>query len=209
MYIYIYMNIYIYVYIYISFFTSISRESSELLTAPPRLDAASMMATVECPRHLSAPLLLPEASQHVAHAYVWSSPGDNIKCPLFCPSFRVSFPVIRPWMACIACTTGFGFWRAELQALSPHPRLRDSPTTWQFKKDGLWPRHPRLKEAVTVVLGDLQQPMCDFRVLQFETSRTLHPFLLWSFASGPLFFFFAIVGPLKFPKKTVDFCRST
>ena len=86
--IYIYMNIYTYICIYIiSFFTSISRESSELLTAPLRLGAACMMATVECPRHLSAPLLLPEASQHVAHAYVWSSPGDNIKFPLFCPLF--------------------------------------------------------------------------------------------------------------------------
>ena len=137
-YIYIYICIHTYnIYIYISFFTSISRESSELRTAPLRLDAACMMATAECPRHLSAPLLLPEASQHVAHAYVWSSPGDNIKFPLFCPSFRVSFPVIRPWMACIACTTGFGFLKGWTSGtLSPHPRLLDSPTTWQFKKAG-------------------------------------------------------------------------
>ena len=149
------MNIYIYmcIYIYISFFTSISRESSELLTAPLRLDAACMMATVECPRHLSAPLLLPEASQHVAHAYVWSSPGDNFhKFPLFCPSFRASSPVIRPWMACIACKNRLWVLKGWTSGtLSPHPRLLDSPTTWQFKKAGLWAAHPRMKEAVTVV----------------------------------------------------------
>lgn len=87
---YIYMYVYIYMY---QSFTSISRESSELLTAPLRLDAACMMPTVECPRHLSAPLLLPEASQHVVHAYVWSSPGDNINFHYFAPLFVFPFPV--------------------------------------------------------------------------------------------------------------------
>ena len=61
-----------------------------------------------------------------------------------------------------------------------------------------------MKEAVTVVLGDRQKPMCDFRLIQFETSRTLHPFVVVVFCqlTGPLFFLLAIVVPLKFLKKT-------
>ena len=177
-----------YIYI-ISFFTSISRESSELLTAPLRLGAACMMATVECPRHLSAPLLLPEASQHVAHAYVWSSPGDNIKFPLFCPSFRASSPVIRPWMACIACKNRLWVLKGWTSGtLSPHPRLLDSPTTMAVQKGWTMSTSSKDERSCDCCFRwpAKTSGMCDFRVLQFETSRALHDFfcfLLWSFAS--------------------------
>ena len=134
----------------------------------------------------------------------------SINFPRFCPSFRVSFPVIKPWMACIACTTGFGCWKAELQALSVLIHAFWTVLHCSSKRPDYEQVIPRMKEAVTVVSGDLQKPMCDFRLLQFETARTLHPFLLWSFASWLVrFVFLAIVVPLKFPKKRGNYCRRT